>query len=73
MSEKQEVEVEKSYSKQAIANKLKRIAQALENDESFEMQIAHNRFTVSKNVEIEFEYEHEEGEHELEIEFKWKN
>lgn len=68
-----EIEVEKSYSNTEVADKLRRLADALENDLTFEIQIANERIYVPPYAQIEFEYERDEaGNEEMEIEFKWK-
>jgi amphi-Trp domain-containing protein len=69
----EEVDVEKSYSNKEVVAKLRRLADALEEEKTFEIQIAGERIYVPPYATIEFEYERtEEGEEEVEIEIKWK-
>ena len=72
MPKKETIDVEKSYSTQENAAKLRRLADALEQGKAFEIQIANNRIYVPAYAEIEFEYEREGDEQEIEIEIKWK-
>jgi amphi-Trp domain-containing protein len=66
------VDVEKSYSKTEVIDKLRRLADALEQDKTFEIQIAGERIYVPPYATIEFEYERgEDGNQEIEIELKW--
>ena len=69
----EETEVEKSYSKTEVVAKLRRLADALEQDKTFEIQIAGERIYVPPFATVEFEYERgADGEEEMEIEIKWK-
>jgi amphi-Trp domain-containing protein len=69
----EEVDVEKSYSNKEVVGKLRRLADALEQEKTFEIQIAGKRIYIPPFATIEFEYErNEEGEEEVEIEIKWK-
>lgn len=72
MTEKNKIDVEKSYSTRENAAKLRRLADALEQGKAFEIQIANNRVYVPAYAEIEFEYEQNDDEQEIEIEIKWK-
>lgn len=67
------VDVEKAYSTSQVVDKLRRFADALEQEKTFEIQIAGERVYVPPYSVIEFEYERdEEGNEEVEIEIKWK-
>ncbi len=69
---KAQVDVEKSYSTKATVEKLKRLAAALENEETFEIQIAGERVYVPPYATVEIEYERAGDEEGIEIELKWK-
>lgn len=73
MSEKSERDIEKVYSTADYVAKLRRLADALEAGEKFEIQIAGERIYVP--VRAEFSIEHERGEDEEEVEFqiRWKH
>ena len=68
----EEIEVEKGYSNKATAGKLRRLAEALERGEAFEIQVANTRIYVPADAAIDFEFEQNGDEKELEIEIKWK-
>ena len=64
-------EVEKSYSNREVVAKLRRLADALEQEKTFEIQIAGERIYVPPYATVEFEYERQGDEEEVEIELKW--
>ena len=73
MSKKEERDIEKSYSKSEYVAKLRRLANAIENDDRFEIQIAGERIYVP--IRAVYNIEHERGDEEEEIEFqiKWSH
>ena len=70
--EKADKEAEKSYSNTEVAAKLRRLAEALEEEKAFEIQIAGERIYIPPHATVEFEYERAGDEEEVEIEIKWK-
>lgn len=71
MPKEKPIDVEKSYKNRAVADKLRRLADALEQGKTFTIQIAGNRISVPPTAEIEFEYEKNGDEQEIEIEISW--
>ena len=67
-----ERDVEKSYPNREVAAKLRRLADALDEGKTFEIQVAGERIYVPPHATVEFEYEREGDEEELEIELRWK-
>jgi len=65
-------DVEKSYSNKEVVAKLRRLADALEQEKTFEIQIAGERVYVPPYATVEFEYAREGDEEEVEIELRWK-
>ncbi|HEX8138211.1 MAG TPA: amphi-Trp domain-containing protein [Pyrinomonadaceae bacterium] len=63
-----EKDVEKSYPTKEVVAKLRRLADALEEEKTFEIQIAGERIYIPPYATVEFEYQREE----VEIEVKWK-
>jgi amphi-Trp domain-containing protein len=53
--------------------KLRRLADALEADERFEMQVAGERVYVPVRAEFNVEHEREGNEEETEFQLKWTN
>jgi amphi-Trp domain-containing protein len=65
-------DVEKTYSNKESVAKLRRLAEALENGEPYEIQIDNKRIYVPADASVEFELEHDGEEMELAVEVKWK-
>ena len=65
-------DVEKSYSTKEVVAKLRRLADAIEEEKTFEIQIAGQRIYIPPYAAVEFEYERNGDEEEVEIELKWK-
>lgn len=73
MSEKRDRDVEKVYSTPEFVAKLRRLADALEKGERFEIQVAGERIYVPAGSEFNVEHEREGDEEELEFQLKWTN
>ena len=65
-------DVEKSYATKEVVAKLRRLADALEEEKTFEIQIAGERIYIPPYATVEFEYEREGDDEAVEIELKWK-
>ena len=65
-------DIEKTYTASQLAQKLSRLADCLENDENFEIQVAGERIYVPDSAEFTIEHERNEDEEELEFQFRWK-
>jgi amphi-Trp domain-containing protein len=70
MARKPDRDIEKDYPLPEFVDKLRRLADALETGQRFEIQIAGERISVP--VRATFNIEHERGEDEEEIEFQIK-
>ncbi len=67
-----EIDVERSYTPAQTADKLRRIADAIEAGESFRIQVGGNRLRVPTDGDFEVEMQTDgEGAGEIEIEIKW--
>jgi amphi-Trp domain-containing protein len=73
MSEKQDRDVEKIYSTADFVAKLRRLADALEASERFEIQVAGERVYVPVRAEFNVEHERDGNEEEIEFQVKWTN
>ena len=73
MGEKQDRDIERVYSTAEFVAKLRRLADALEKGERFEIQVAGERIYVPVHAEFNVEHEREESEEELEFQLKWTN
>ena len=71
MSTQTDRDVEKTYSTSDFVAKLRRLADCIENDERFEIQIAGERVYVPANATFNIEHERGDGEEEVEFQLKW--
>lgn len=70
-AKKKDRDVEKNYSRKQILSKLRRLAEALEEDKNFRIQIAGERICVPKDAVVNIEHEREKGVEEIEFQIKW--
>lgn len=70
---KPERDIEKDYSTSEFVAKLRRLADALENGEKFEIQIANERIYVPVRAKYNIEHERGDGEEEIEFQIKWSH
>jgi amphi-Trp domain-containing protein len=71
MTTKTEIDVEKTYPKADFIAKLRRLADAIENDEKFEIQIAGERIYVPVRANFSIEHEKSDTHEEIEFQIKW--
>lgn len=71
MSSNNNRDVEKSYSKAEFVAKLRRLADAIESGERFEIQISGERIYVPVRAEFTVEHERSITEEEIEFQIKW--
>ena len=69
---KNATDVEKSYATKEVVAKLRRLADALEEEKTFEIQIAGERIYIPPFATVEFEYERTDEGEEVEIELRWR-
>lgn len=65
-------DVERVTSKSQFVATLRRIADAVERDEPFRIQVIEQRFTVPADAALSIEHEADGAEEELELQFRWK-
>lgn len=70
---KKERDIEKTYSTAEFVAKLRRLADALEAGERFDIQIANERIYVPVRATYSIEHERGETEEEIEFQIKWVN
>jgi amphi-Trp domain-containing protein len=73
MGEKRDRDVERSYTTSEFVAKLRRLADALEANERFDIQVARERIYVPARAEFNVEHEREGEEEEIEFQLKWTN
>jgi len=71
MAQKPERDIEKNYPLPDFIDKLRRLADALEAGQRFEIQIAGERISVPVRAELSIEHERGEDEEEVEFQIKW--
>lgn len=65
-------DVERGYSVQEFVAKLRRLADALEADQPFRIQVAGVRVRVPRRADISVEHERGDDEEEVEFQLKWR-
>jgi amphi-Trp domain-containing protein len=73
MGDKRDRDVEKVYSTSEYVAKLRRLADALEAGECFEIQVSGERVYVPVRAEFNIEHEREGDAEEIEFQLKWTN
>ena len=68
-----ERDVEKIYTKKEFIKKLRRLADALEKDKKFVIQVAGEKISIPKDAIINIEHEKDEDGEELEFQITWKS
>lgn len=70
---KDDRDIEKDYSTSEFVAKLRRLADALESGEKFEIQIDNERIYVPVRAKYNIEHERSGSEEEIEFQIKWVN
>lgn len=72
METKDKRDIEKTYPLDQFIAKLRRLADALERNENFRIQIAGERIYVPVDAIANIEHERSEDTEEIEFQLKWK-
>ena len=64
-------DIEKDYSSKQFVAKLRRLADCIESNDRFRIQIAGERVSVSPDATINIEHERGDGEEEIEFQLRW--
>jgi amphi-Trp domain-containing protein len=65
-------DIERIYSTQEVVAKLRRLADSIEKDEPFRIQIAGVRIRVPERAQFSIEHELDDDEEEIEFQLKWQ-
>ncbi|NJN51229.1 MAG: amphi-Trp domain-containing protein [Gammaproteobacteria bacterium] len=65
-------DIEKNYPKRQFIAKLRRLADVLEADGKFRIQVAGERVTIPASAVINIEHERSGSEEEIEFQLKWQ-
>ena len=68
-----ERDIEKVYTTKQMVNKLRRLADCLEQDKPFRIQIAGERINIPSKATFNIEHEREGSQEEVEFQFKWQS
>lgn len=71
MNDKPDRDIEKTYTARQFAAKLRRLADCIERDTPFTIQVANERIRVPRHAVFNVEHEREDGEEEIEFQLKW--
>ena len=71
MESKPRRDIEKDYPLDQFIDKLRRLADALESGQRFEIKIAGERVSVPVRATYNIEHERGDGEEEVEFQIKW--
>ena len=72
MAKKKKRDIEKAYSKKQFVEKLRRLADCIETDKRFRVQIAGERVLVPADAIFNIEHERGKQTEEIEFQLKWK-
>ncbi len=72
MKAKKDLETEKEYTPKQAAEKLRRLADAIERKKRFHIQIAGERVSIPPDAEFSIEHDRTAKTEEVEFEFTWK-
>lgn len=65
-------DIEKTYPRRQFIEKLRRLADALESEGSFVIQVAGERLRIPADAAFNIEHERSGGDHELEFQLRWR-
>lgn len=71
MKKKKKRDVEKGYTPRQMVAKLRRLADCLEQDKPFQIQVAGERVYIPARAVFNIEHEREGDIEEVEFQFKW--
>jgi amphi-Trp domain-containing protein len=69
---KKDRDIEKGYTTKLMVAKLRRLADCLEKDKPFRIQIAGERLNIPSSAIFNIEHEREGNMEEVEFQFKWE-
>jgi len=72
MKKKKSRDLERTYSRRQFVEKLRRLADALEEEKGFVIQVAGERLRIPASVTFNIEHEREGRENELEFQLIWE-
>jgi amphi-Trp domain-containing protein len=65
-------DLERTYSRAQFVDKLRRLADALESEDAFTIQVAGERLRIPADAAFNIEHERAGGSDELEFQLRWR-
>jgi amphi-Trp domain-containing protein len=65
-------DIQKTYSRSEFAAKLRRLADAIEADRAFTIQVAGERMRIPRTAEFNIEHERTDSREEIEFQLIWE-
>lgn len=65
-------DITRTYSRSQFVAKLRRLADAIESERAFTIQVAGKRMRIPATAEFNIEHEQKGREHELEFQLEWR-
>ena len=72
MARRRSRDLERTYSRSQFVAKLRRLADALESEKAFVIQVSNERLRVPADTEFNIEHERAGGVDELEFQVRWR-
>ena len=72
MAKKKERDIEKTYTTKQMVEKLRRLADSLENGKPYKIQIAGEKISIPTKAVFNIEHERGKKTEEVEFQFKWE-
>ena len=66
-------DLEKTYPRRQFIEKLRRLADALESESGFNIQVGGERLRIPAGAAFNIEHERAGGKHELEFQLRWSD
>jgi amphi-Trp domain-containing protein len=66
-------DIERTYPRAQFVNKLRRLADAIEQGRPFTITVAGERLRIPSSALFNIEHERAGGEHEVEFQLRWKD
>ena len=66
-------DLEKTYPRRQFIEKLRRLADALESESGFNIQVGGERLRIPAGALFNIEHERSGGQHELEFQLRWSD
>jgi amphi-Trp domain-containing protein len=66
-------DLERTYTRAQFVAKLRRLADALERERAFTIQVAGERLRIPADAAFNVEHEREGGDEELEFQLRWRS